>query len=293
MLSNIPKVSRISFVNNEFLPHQNCMVHIEDRGFQFADGVYEVILFKNNKLIDADAHLSRLDRSLSGLKIINNFSKEFLIDVAVKLFKYNDLKEGIIYLQITRGCTARFPSIPKDIQPTIVATVSPLKKTNETEFNNGYTAIIEPDLRWHRCNLKTTSLIASSLVNQKAKDMGFDDAIMFREGLDITEASYANVFMVDNDHNLITRQADNLVLCGITRNRMIELAKINNIKVQERLFKIKDLLQAKEIFLTSSSLIIRPVVKVNYRNNDYQIFNGQVGDIAKRLRQYYQDFINS
>ena len=92
---------------------------------------------------------------------------------------------------------------------------------------------------------------------------------------------------------MITRQADNLVLCGITRNRMIELAKINNIKVQERLFKIKDLLQAKEIFLTSSSLIIRPVVKVNYQNNDYQIFNGQVGDITKRLRQYYQDFINS
>ncbi|MCE2686992.1 MAG: aminotransferase class IV [Rickettsiales bacterium] len=293
MLSNTDKNSRTSFVNNEFLPHQNCMVHIEDRGFQFADGAYEVILFKNNKLIDVDAHLERLDNSLSALKIINNFSKEFLIDIAIKLFKDNNLKEGTIYLQITRGCAPRFLSVPKNIQPTIVATVSPLKESDETEFNNGYSAIIEPDLRWHRCNLKTTSLIASSLVNQKAKDMGFDDAIMFRGELDITEASYANVFIVDNDNNLITRQADNLILCGITRNRMIELAKINNIKVQERLFKIKDLLQAKEIFLTSSSLIIRPVTKVNYQNIDHQISNGQVGDIARKLRQYYQDFINS
>ncbi len=293
MLSDIGNNSRVSFINNEFLPHQNCMIHIEDRGFQFADGAYEVILFKNNKLIDGEAHFSRFDRTLSALNIIHNFTHQFLSDVCLKLFEYNNLKEGTVYLQITRGCTPRFPSIPKNIKPTIIATVIPLKATNEAEFDNGYTAIIEPDIRWHRCNLKTTSLIASSLANQKAKDMGFDDAIMFREGLDITEASYANVFIVDDNGNLITRQADNMILCGITRNRIIELAKANNIKVQEHLFKIDTLLKAKEIFLTSSSLIIRPIVKVNYQNNNYQIADGKVGAIAKSLRQYYRDFVNS
>lgn len=279
--------NRISYLNGEFLPHENCMVHIEDRGFQLADGVYEVTLFKNGKLIDGDAHLDRLFASLAKVNISShNFSKEQLKEIQLELFKRNNMQEGTCYLQITRGVHARVPTCPKDLTPSIIATVSLGKKLSDEEFEKGVSVMTHEDIRWLRCDIKTVGLLASTMMNQKAKDSGFDDVIFVRDGI-VTEASFANAFIVDENDILVTKAPDNLILCGITRNRFIELAKKNGIKVAERNFTIDEMLKAKEVFLTSSSLILRPVTKVDGKT----IGAGKAGAVAFKLKKLYQDFL--
>lgn len=277
---------RISYLNGQFIPHDQAFIHIEDRGFQFADGVYEVTLFKNGKFIDGDAHLERLFRSLREVKIEHNFSKTELIKLQLELFARNKMEEGTCYLNITRGQTNRIPYCPKNLTPTISATVSPQKKVSDEEFEQGFTVMVHEDIRWLRCDIKTVSLLASTLMNQKAKDAGFNDVIFVRDGV-VTEASFANAFIVDANGTLITKDADNLILCGVTRNRLIELAKKNGIKVEERKFDFDELMKASEVFLTSSSLILRPVVKVNEKI----IGDGKAGKVARILSDAYKKFM--
>lgn len=280
-------MSRISYLNGQFLPHENCLIHIEDRGFQFADGVYEVTLFKNGRLIDGDAHLERFFRSLREVKIEHNFDKESLLKMQIDLFAANKMSEGICYLQVTRGATNRIPTCPKGLTPTINATVALGKKLSDEEFEKGISAMTHEDIRWKRCDIKTVGLLASTLMNQKAKDSGFDDVIFVRDGV-VTESSFANAFIVDSAGTLITKAADNLILCGITRNRLIEFAKNLGIKVEERNFGTDELMKAQEVFLTSSSLILRPVTKI-----DGQVVgNGKVEKIARALSDAYKKFIS-
>lgn len=279
-------MSRISYLNGQFIPHDQAFIHIEDRGFQFADGVYEVTLFKNGKFIDGDAHLERLFRSLREIKIEHNFSKTELIKLQLELFARNKMEEGTCYLNITRGQTNRIPHCPKNLTPTISATVSSQKKVSDEEFEQGFTAMTHEDIRWLRCDIKTVSLLASTLMNQKAKDAGFNDVIFVRDGV-VTEASFANAFIVDASGTLITKDADNLILCGVTRNRLIELAKKNGIKIEERKFGLDELMKASEVFLTSSSLILRPVVKVNEKI----IGDGKAGKVARILSDSYKKFM--
>lgn len=278
---------RISFLNGEFLPHKDCFIHIEDRGFQFADGAYEVTLFKNGKLIDGTAHLGRLSRSLRELNIEYNVSIDELTKMQLELFARNQMDEGICYIQVTRGSTKRVPGCPKGIAPTINATVSLGKTLSDEEFERGVSLFTHEDIRWKRCDIKSISLLPSTLLNQKAKDSGVDDMILVRDGV-ITEATFANAFIVDADNKLITKNADNLVLCGITRNRMIQIAKEKGMIVEERPFGVDELLAAKEVFLTSSSLILRPVTKIDGKI----IGEGKAGKIAISLKEAYHKFIN-
>ena len=279
-------MSRISYLNGEFLPHENCFVHIEDRGFQFADGVYEVTLFKNGRLIDGDFHIERLFRSLREVNIEHDFSKDDLKKLQFELFAKNNMEQGICYLQVTRGATLRTPTCPKGLKPTINATVSLGKSLTDQEFEAGVAVLTHDDIRWGRCDIKTVGLLASSLMNQKAKDEGASDMIFIRDGF-ITEATFANAFIVDGKGKIITRAADNFMLCGITRNSMIKLAQDNGIEVEERKFDLAELLAAKEVFLTSSSLILRPVTKVN----DKIIGDGVAGDVSRLLKAKYDLFL--
>ncbi len=279
-------MSRISYLNGQFLAHENCMVHIEDRGFQFADGVYEVTLFKNGRLIDGEPHIDRLFRSLREMKIEHNFKKEDLLKLQIELFAKNNMNEGTCYIQITRGATNRVPFVPKNLTPTISATVSLGKKMTAEEFEKGVSIMTHEDIRWKRCDIKSVALFASSFLNQKAKDLGFDDAIFVRDGF-VTEGSFANAFIVDANDTLITKAPDNLILCGITRNRMIGIAKEKGIKVEERNFDVAEMLAAKEVFLTSSSLILRPVTKIDGK----QIGSGKAGKISEILAEEYKKFI--
>ncbi len=285
-------MTRISYLNGEFLPHEKCFVHIEDRGFQFADGAYEVTLFENGNLVDGDLHLQRLMRSLGELNIEHNFTNEELKKIQLELFSKNNFSSSAYcYLQITRGVANRTPWCPKNLKNTIVATVSAKKIISPEEFVKGYTAMTHDDIRWHRCDIKTVNLLASTLINQKAKDAGFDDAIFVRDGI-VTEATYANVFIVDDKENLITHPANNHILCGITRNRLIKIAREKNINVIEKKFGIDEMMKACEVFLTSSTLIIRPVFQINGQ----EILGRKKAldpSLAKTLKDAYENFIAS
>ena len=280
-------MSKISYINGEFLPHDKCFVHIEDRGFQFADGAYEVTLFENGKLVDADSHIERFFRSLRELRIDHNFSADELKKIQLELFSRNKMDSGTCYMQVTRGVHNRIPSIPRNLKPTICATVSLRKKVSAEEFERGFSLMTHEDIRWQRCDIKTVNLLASSMVNQRAKDNGFDDAIFVRSGI-VTEATFANAFIVDEDDILITKPADNHILRGITRNRLIKIAQENGIRILERDFSVVEMMSAKEVFLTSASLIIRPVATIDGK----KIFDGKNRKIANILNAGYSDFIN-
>ncbi len=281
-------MERISFVNGKFLPHSQCFVHIEDRGFQLADGIYEVILFKNNKLIDIDWHLERLFRSLSELEIKFNHNKNYLREIILELFAKNNLQDGSVYLQITRGVAPRQQTFPTNYTTTITATVSPLKESNPEETINGLVATTHQDIRWQRCDIKSISLLASSWIRQKTVEAGANDAILVRDGF-VTEATFANVFIVDKKGTLITRNADHFVLRGITRNRLIDLAKKNGIAVLEKKFTVDEMFDAKEVFLSSTTLLVRPVCKIDGK----VIGDGKVGEISKKLFTLYNQFIEN
>ncbi len=281
-------MSRISYLNGEFLPHESCLVHIEDRGFQFADGAYEVTLFENGKLIDGDAHIERFFRSLRELKIEHNFSADELKKIQFELFSRNKMTAGTCYMQVTRGATNRVPWIPKNLKPTISATVSPRKKVSAEEFEKGFSLMTHEDIRWQRCDIKTVNLLASSMINQKAKDAGFDDAVFVRNGI-VTEASFANAFIVDANDVLTTKAPDNLILCGITRNRLIKIAKEKGIKVAEKNFTLEEMMNAKEVFLTSSSLILRPIAQIDGQ----KVSEGKNRKIARILNDAYDQFVAS
>lgn len=280
--------TRISFLNGEFLPHQNAKVHIEDRGMQFADGVYEVTLMYNNKLIDNDRHIERLFNSLAGLGIKHNYTKEQLTKLSLMLFAQNNLTSGTIYLQITRGVAPRNQNIPIGIIPTIIATVSPLNNNSIVSYKHGISVMTETDIRWQYCNIKSINLIAGSLMKQKADNLGYDDAILLKNDL-ITECCFSNLFIVDHNGQLVTRNLDNSVLPGITRQRIIELAIDAGIKVVERAFNYNELVQAQEIFSTSTTLLVRPITSID----NIPVGNGKIGETTKKLSSLYHKFLEN
>ncbi len=189
-------------------------------------------------------------------------------------------------MQITRGATNRTPNCPQGLTPTIVMTVLAAKTFTRQDFEKGLSLMSHEDIRWQRCDIKTVGLLASTLINQKAKDAGFDDALFVRDAI-VTEGTYSNFFIVDENENLITKPADNHILQGITRNRIIDLAKKNNIKVIEKNFNLDEIFKAKEAFLSSSTLAIRPVVKLDNK----VIGDGKAGAISTKLSGLYQEFI--
>lgn len=279
-------MSRISYLNGEFLPHEKCLIHIEDRACQFGDGIYEVILFVNNKLIDFEGHFQRLSRSLKETQIEFDLLAQDLHAILSELFAKNNLESGSCYIQISRGVAPRIQCFPKENKATFNITVSPAKIFSSDQFKQGVSVMTHDDIRWSRCDIKSLNLLAPSMLNQKAKDAGFDDVIMIRDGY-ISEGSFSNVFIVDDNNHLITREADNYILCGITRNRIIDLALQEKITVVQRKFSVEELYKAKEVFLTSSTLKIRPVTKID----DVIISDAKVGNIAQMLCNKYQEFI--
>ncbi len=262
-------------------------INIEDRAFQFADSIYEVILFKNGKLIDATPHLDRLFNGLLKLNIKHNFLQDEIITNILELFRQNQMDEGFVYLQVSRGVAKRAQGLPQNLAPNFSMTVDPHKEFSDEEFAKGVKIISTEDIRWHMVNIKTTALLPASLAKQKSFDAGFDDALFVRDGV-VTEGTFSNFFYVDRDDVLVTKALDNLVLPGITRMRIIDLAKKNGFSVIEKDFSLDEVLQnAKEAFLTSSTLLVRPVVQIDQN----LIGNGQVGEIATKLRNLYLGFI--
>ena len=278
-------MSRIAFVNGRYLPFHDAKVHVEDRGYQFADGVYEVCEVRGGRLIDERRHLERLKRSLGELQIRMPMSTRALGVILHEVVARNRIGYGIVYLQITRGVARRDHAFPsRNVRPSLVVTARALNRSrNEALAEQGIAVITVPDNRWGRVDIKTTGLLSNVLARQAALERGARDAWFVDADGTVTEASSANVWIVTPAGTLVTRHADQAILQGITRTVLFDAIKAQGLAVQERAFTVEEAYGAREAFITSASQIVLPVVRVDGRT----IGNGKPGPVATALRRAY------
>ena len=278
-------MSRIAYVNGRYLPFHDAKVHVEDRGYQFADGVYEVCEVRSGRLIDERRHLERLKRSLGELQIRMPVSTRALGVVLQEVVARNRIGYGIVYLQITRGVARRDHAFPsREVRPSLVVTARALNRSrNEALAEQGIAVITVPDNRWGRVDIKTTGLLSNVLARQAAIERGARDAWFVDEDGTVTEASSANVWIVTPAGTLVTRHVDHAILRGITRTVLFDAIKAQGLAVQERAFTVEEAYSAREAFITSASQIVLPVVRVDGRT----IGNGKPGPVATALRRAY------
>ncbi|SHF30687.1 D-alanine transaminase [Litoreibacter ascidiaceicola] len=276
-------MSRIVYVNGEYLPEEEAKVSVFDRGFLFADAVYEVTSILDGKIIAFDGHAKRLKRSLDELQMQNPISTEDLLEVHHQLVKRNELTEGMIYLQISRGNPGdrdfAFPS--EDVTPTIVLFTQTANLLNNPKVGTGMKVISVEDQRWARRDIKTTQLLFPSMAKMMAKAAGVDDAWMVEDG-HVTEGSSNNAYIV-KDGKIITRNLGHEILHGITRAAVLAYAEAAQMQVEERPFTIDEAKNADEAFITSASTFVMPVVEID----GVTLGDGKPGKSALRLREIY------
>ena len=270
-------MSKYVYLNNKYVNYKDAKIHIEDRGFQFSDSVYEVIKVINGKLLDIEFHLSRLKYSTSELNFNFKINKSSLKNIFLSLVKKNQLKNGIIYLQITRGIQPREHAYKKNLKPNIIIYTAK-KKFNLPDKNyKGYKAITYPDIRWGRPDIKTTSLLANILAATEASKQGAYETILVK-GKKVTEAAHSNVWIV-RGKKIITHPANKEILKGVTRTVLKKIINSLNLKLIEREFSIKELMKAEEVFITSSGSLVTPITQVD----KIKINKGKIGAITKSL----------
>ena len=274
---------RIVFVNDEFINETEAKVSIFDRGFLFADAVYEVTAIIDGKILEWDGHITRLKRSLNELDIKMPIETNKLLDIHYKLIDKNNLTEGLIYLQISRGEDDRSFDYPdSNVKPTIVlfTQVKSLQESNLSK--NGMKVISLPDIRWARRDIKTVQLLAPSMCKMMAKKSNKDDAWMVQDGF-VTEGTSNNAHIITKDNVLVTRNLSNDILAGVTRRSILKYAKEAQIKVEERPFTIEEAKNASEAFVSSATTFIGPVVEIDNKI----IGDGKPGKQSLRLREIY------
>jgi D-alanine transaminase len=271
--------------HGRYLPFHDAKVHIEDRGYQFADGVYEVCEVRGGRLIDERRHLERLKRSLGELQIRMPMSTRAIEVILHEVVARNRIGYGIVYLQITRGVARRDHAFPsREVRPSLVVTARALNRSrNEALAEQGIAVITVPDNRWGRVDIKTTGLLSNVLARQAALERGARDAWFVDADGMVTEASSANVWIVTPAGTLMTRHADHAILRGITRTVLFDAIKAQGLVVQERAFTVQEAYSAREAFITSASQIVLPVVRVDGQ----PIGNGKPGPVATALRRAY------
>jgi D-alanine transaminase len=283
-------MTRISYINGEFLPHEKATIHIEDRGYVFSDGVYEVALIKNSVFIDWKEHCERLQYSLDGLRIGYKVSAADLEKLVRQLLEKNNLSDAVLYLQITRGVAKRDHQFPNPLpKPALVMMVSPAKALPEEQYANGIKAITLPDERWKRRDFKTISLLPNTLAKQQAVEAGVGEAILVEDDGFITEGSATNFFIIDKSGSLRTHPLNQRILGGITRIGVLKVAREAGIKILETAFTKEELLSAKEAFITSTTKHILPVTNIDGKN----IGDGKVGEVSKELMRVYKIYIDN
>jgi D-alanine transaminase len=282
-------MSRIAYVNGQYLPHRDASVHIEDRGYQFADGVYEVVTIVGGRMIDEAGHLDRLERSLNELRMDLPMKREPLKFVMREVIRQNGIRDGIIYIQVTRGVAPRDHPFPKDTPSSLVMTAKRLSMEKAAKTaEQGISVITVPDIRWARRDIKSVSLLPNVLAKQEAKDKGAYEAFQVDEDGMVTEGSSTNAWIVSQEGKIITRPTSNSILAGITRASLIKELEKNGIELELRSFTVDELHSAREVFLTSSTSYVLPVVKVD----DQVIGNGHPGLISQKLRTIYENFMS-
>ena len=270
-------MSKYVYLNNKYVDFKDATIHIEDRGFQFSDSVYEVIKVLNSKLLDIDFHINRLKFSTKELNFNYKVNPTSLRKIFVNLVNRNKLKNGIIYLQITRGVQPREHAYKKGLKPNIIIYTTK-KKFNLPDKNyKGYKAITYPDIRWGRPDIKTTSLLANILAATEASKKKSYESILFK-GNKITEAAHSNVWIV-RGKKIITHPANKEILKGVTRTVLKNIIKSLNLQLIEKEFSIKELLKSEEVFITSSGSLVTPIIQVD----KIKINKGKIGAITKSL----------
>ncbi len=277
-------MSRTVFVNGEYLPEEEAKVSIFDRGFLFADGVYEVTSVIGGKLLDFAGHAKRLARSLSELEMDSPVTEDELLAIHRELVSVNEIDEGLVYLQITRGAADRDFAYPKDTAPTIVlfTQAKPGLRDNPAA-SVGLKVISIEDQRWARRDIKTVQLLYPSMGKMAAKKAGADDAWLVEDG-HVTEGTSNNAYIVKGG-KIITRELSSDILHGITRAAVLRFAKEAQMVVEERPFTIEEAKQADEAFITSASTFVMPVVSID----ETPLGDGAPGPVARRLREIYLD----
>ncbi|HXV31706.1 MAG TPA: D-amino-acid transaminase [Sinorhizobium sp.] len=278
---------RIAYVNGAYVRHSEAAVHVEDRGYQFADGIYEVCEVRHGFIVDLRRHLDRLDRSLSELRIGWPMSRAALTQVIREVLRRNKVRNGLFYLQVTRGVARRDHVFPaKDTHPSIVVTAKRTDAGAIAQKNaEGISAITVPENRWDRVDIKTVGLLPNVLARQKAKELGAQEAIFVdAEGM-VKEGAATNVWIVDGRGILRTRPAEHGILRGITRTTLMDVAKPLGLKIEESAFSVDEMLAAREVFITAATSICFPVVSVDGK----AIGNGHPGSIAQNIREAFFD----
>ena len=278
-------MSRIAYVNGRYLPHSDAVVHVEDRGYQLADGVYEVCELADGLMLDVTGHLDRLDRSLRELSIRSPAGRGALLTIMREIVRRNRIRDGMIYIQITRGVARRdhvYP--PASVKPALVVTAKRIDpEVYERYAEKGVAVITLPDNRWDRVDIKSIGLLPNCLAKQEARERGAYEAWLVDDDGYVTEGSSTNAWIVDTQGRLITRPADHGILRGITRATLMDLAKQEGIEVIERAFTPAEAKRAREAFITAASTIVMPVVQID----DTTVGNGKPGSISLMLREKF------
>ena len=275
-------MSRIVYVNGRFVPESEAHVSVFDRGFLFGDGVYEVSSVLDRGLVDNAAHLARLERSLGELGMALPLSPDEIVRAQKELVARNDVDEGVVYLQVTRGPADRDFAYPAQPKPTVVMFTQTKPIVDSPLATRGIQVITLPDLRWKRRDIKTVGLLAASMAKQAALDAGTDDAWLVEDGF-VTEGSSNNVYIVTGGGTVVTRDLGDEILHGITRAAVLRLARERQIAVEERAFTVDEAKRAAEAFMTSASSFVIPVVGIDGE----RVGDGKPGAVTGRLREIY------
>jgi D-alanine transaminase len=281
-------MSRIAYVNGRYLPHRGAMVHVEDRGYQFSDGVYEVCEVRGGRLVEERRHLERLTRSLAELRIRMPMPLAALGIVLREVVARNRIGYGIVYLQVTRGVARRDHAFPApEVRPSVAVTARSLNATrNEALAAQGIAVVSVPDNRWGRVDIKSISLLPNVLARQAALDQGARDAWFIDKDGAITEGASMNAWIVTQAGVVVTRPADHAILRGITRTVLFNVIKAQGLRLEERAFTLAEAHAAREAFATAASQIVLPVVRIDGR----PIGEGRPGRVATALRREFHKY---
>jgi D-alanine transaminase len=280
-------LDRIAYVNGSFMPLADAKVSVLDRGFLFADGIYEVAAVLDGKLIDNASHLARLERSVGEIALALPETLVRIQQIQKELIARNNLVNGMVYLQVTRGADAgRDFAFPKDdVKPTLIMFTTVKDIVNAPSAKTGIAVITVPDIRWTRRDIKSVALLAQVLAKQAAAAAGAGEAWMIEDGM-VTEGGSSSAFILTKDDVLVTRQNGNEILPGCTRKAVVALAEERQLRVEERPFSVQEVLAAKEAFTTSATLFVQAVVSIDGK----PVANGKPGPMTERLREIYVDF---
>ena len=279
-------MDQIAYVNGSFVPLADAKVSVLDRGFLFADGIYEVSAVLDGKLVDNASHLARLERSVGEIALALPETLDRIREIQKELIARNQVENGLVYLQVTRGAaTGRDFAFPKGVKPTLILFTSVKDIVNAPSAKSGIGVITVPDIRWARRDIKSVALLAQVLAKQAAAEVGAGEAWMIEDGK-VTEGGSSSAFILTRDDVLVTRQNSSAILPGCTRKAVVALAEERQLRVEERPFTVEEALAAKEAFITSASSFVQAVVTIDGKT----VADGKPGPMANRLREIYIDF---